>query len=79
MSVVQVVVGVSERVHNSWFKKLCRAPLEFFQASSAMMCVLNLFSLNVQDSKCKQAAVVSNKGQYESNASYFFLLSVALE
>ena len=69
---MQIVMGVSERVHNSWFMKLCRAPVGYFQASSAMMCVMNLFSLNVQESKCEQAVAVSVKSQDESNASYFF-------
>ncbi|XP_069684662.1 ATP-binding cassette sub-family C member 12-like isoform X2 [Periplaneta americana] len=40
-----VVVGVSQRAHESWFEKLCRAPMGYFQASPAMMSVLNLFSL----------------------------------
>ncbi|KAJ4444816.1 hypothetical protein ANN_06613 [Periplaneta americana] len=44
-----VVVGVSQRAHESWFEKLCRAPMGYFQASPAMMSVLNLFSLSMQD------------------------------
>jgi len=71
---MQIVMGVSERAHNSWFMRLCRAPVGYFQASSAMMCVLNLFSLNMQDSKCTQAVAVSYKSQYESNAPIFFFL-----
>ncbi|KAJ9588318.1 hypothetical protein L9F63_018316, partial [Diploptera punctata] len=46
---MKVVIGVSQRTHNSWFEKLCRAPVGYFQASTAMMFVLNLFSLDIHD------------------------------
>lgn len=46
----------SQRAHNLWFGKLCRAPVGYFRASRAVMFVLNLFSLDVRDSKLQDSA-----------------------
>ncbi|XP_033610700.1 multidrug resistance-associated protein 5 isoform X5 [Cryptotermes secundus] len=48
-SFTTVVVRVSQRAHNVWFGKLCRAPMGYFRASRAVMSALNLFSLDVRD------------------------------
>lgn len=74
-SFTTTVVGVSERAHNSWFKKLCRAPVGYFQASSAMICVLNFFSLNVQDIDMKLPLSIELLLQ---SVSFFFCAMFAL-
>lgn len=67
-SFTAVVVRVSQRVHNLWFGKLCRAPVGYFQSSRAVMSVLNLFSLDVRDIDVRLPQLFR---QLLENASFF--------
>jgi len=75
VSFTTIVMGVSGRVHNSWFMRLCRAPMGYFQASSAMMCVLNLFSLNMHDIDIKLPRSIQHLLE---NVFFFFCAMLVL-
>ena len=53
-----MVVGVSQRTHDSWFGRLCRAPVGHFQAMAAMVLVLNVFSLDIYECELATSNII---------------------